>query len=355
MYPQVKINIKKIKHNTEVLIALCKKQNISVTGVTKVFAADEKITESMISGGIDFLADSRIQNLKKLQQFKLEKLLLRIPMHSEVLDVVKYSDISLNSDIKTIEKLNSAAEKLNKRHKIILMIDLGDLREGIMFDYQKLIFDFVEAVIDSEFLDFEGIGVNLACFGGVLVSDNNMNELVNIANLLTNKFNIDINTITGGNSSSIYFLDSLPNDINNLRLGESIVLGRETAFGKNIKNTYQDAFILEAEIIEIFNKPSAPIGETGMNSFGEKILFEDRGIICHALLAIGKQDINPDTIFPADNNIEIIGASSDHLVLEIKKTDYHVGDIINFNLNYESVLRIMTSNYIEKVYIYNPH
>jgi ornithine racemase len=103
MYPKVKIDLEKIKHNSQILVGLCKKHNVSVTGVTKVFAADEKIVEAMINSGVNYLADSRIQNLKKLQHFDLKKTLLRIPMQSEVDDVVKYSDISLNSELKTIE------------------------------------------------------------------------------------------------------------------------------------------------------------------------------------------------------------------------------------------------------------
>jgi ornithine racemase len=351
MYPRVKINLLKIKSNTQALVELCNSFNILVTGVTKVFAADTKVTESLISGGINILADSRIQNLKKLQYFNLKKALLRIPMQSEVLDVVKYSDISFNSNIETVKKLNLAAKEINKSHKIILMIDLGDLREGVMFDNKEYISNFVKTVIKSEFLDFEGIGANLACFGGVMVSEKNMESLVNIAKSISTEFNIDIHTISGGNSASIHFLNTLPTEINNLRLGESIVLGRETAFGKIIKNTYSDALQLETEIIELFNKPSVPIGKISMNAFGEIPEFKDKGIIKHGLLAIGKQDINPDSIFPINNDVKIIGASSDHLVIEIKKTDYKVGDILKFSLNYESVLRTMTSNYIEKEYI----
>ena len=350
MYPRIIINLDKIKHNTQVLIRLCKEKNISISGVTKVFAADEIITKALISGGIKSLSDSRIQNLKKLQQFKMEKILLRIPMQSELTDVVKYSDISLNSDIETVMKLNMAAKKLDKYHKIILMIDLGDLREGVMFNKKEYILEFVETVLNSRHLEFEGIGVNLACFGGVLVSKENMSALINITKSISQKFNIDISTISGGNSASIHFIKILPPEVNHLRLGESILLGRETAFGKHINNTYNDAFILETEIVELFEKPSVPIGKISMNSFGEVPKFKDKGIILHALLAIGKQDINPDSIFPTNNAIEIIGASSDHLVIEIKKEGYKVGDIIKFDLNYESLLRTMTSNYIEKKY-----
>ena len=352
MYPLVTINITKIKHNTCVLMELCKKNNISVTGVTKVIAADNRITEALISGGINFLGDSRIQNLKNLQHYNLNKFLLRIPMQSEVTDVIKFSDISLNSDIETIKKLDIAAKVLGKRHGIILMIDLGDLREGIMFTNKELIFEFVKTVLDSDFLDFEGIGTNLACFGGVLASDKNMKKLISISYSISQHFDIDINFISGGNSASINLVNSLPKEINNLRLGESIVLGRETAFGKQIPNTYKDAFVLKAEIIELYQKPSVPIGNISLNAFGETPVFEDKGSVTKALLGIGRQDMNPDSLSPTDKNIEIIGASSDHLVLEIKNNEYKVGDIIEFTLNYESILRIMTSCYVEKEYIY---
>ena len=271
-------------------------------------------------------------------------------MQSEAEDVIKYSNISLNSEIQTLKYLNSAAKKLNKRHKIILMIDLGDLREGIMFDNKKVILDFVQAVLNLDFLHFEGIGTNLACFGGVLASKRNMSQLVDIAKYITQEFDIEINTISGSNSASLHFLDILPKEINNLRLGESILLGRETAYGNQIVNTYHDSFILEAEIIELFKKPSVPIGTISMNAFGEIPEFEDKGIIHHSLLGIGKQDINLDSIIPFDDKLHIIGASSDHLIMEIKNPFYKVGDIIQFKLNYESILRTMTSDYINKEY-----
>ena len=110
---------------------------------------------------------------------------------------------------------------------------------------------------------------------------------------------------------------------------------------------------MQAEIIEIKRKPSVPTGEIGLDAFFRKPVFEDRGIRKRALLAIGRQDVDLDQIKPCDEEIEIIGASSDHLIVDVDSCsrDYRVGDIIEFNLNYVSILRLMTSEYVRKVII----
>lgn len=351
MYPKVKIDLEKIKHNTEVLTKLCQKYSISISGVTKAVSADKRITEAMISGGIRHLADSRIQNLKRMKDFDIKKMMLRLPMKSEISEVVLYADYSLNSEINTIKGLNSAAKKEGVIHGIILMIDVGDLREGIWFKNQNSIIDAVKTVLSAKNLSLVGIGTNLACFGGVLTSRENMKILKETAELIEDKFNINLSIISAGNSATIRFLDILPERVNNLRLGESILLGRETAFGETIENTNPDAFLLEAQLVELYNKPSIPVGRIGFNAFSEVPEFLDRGEIKKGLLAIGRQDINPESITPIDEDIVIMGASSDHLSIEVNNSKYKIGDTVKFSLNYEGILRTMTSDYIEKEYV----
>ncbi|KPU28038.1 alanine racemase [Caloranaerobacter sp. TR13] len=352
-YPCVEISLDKIKHNTEKLVELCEKNKINVAGVTKVFCGEPKIAKIMVDGGVQILADSRIENLIKLREIEIPKMLLRLPMISEVDDVVRYSDISLNSELKTIKELSKKAVELNKNHKIILMIDLGDLREGI-FD-EKEIFSVVSDILNLDGIKLIGIGTNLTCYGGVIPKYENLSRLVEIKKDIEMKFNIKLDIISGGNSSSLYLLQTgeMPKDVNQLRLGESIVLGRETAFGKNIHNTYDDCFKLIVEIIEVKEKPSVPIGEIGMDAFGNKPSFVDRGIVKRAICAIGKQDIDLGDIIPYDKNIEILGASSDHLILDITEceNDYYVGDIIEFKLTYGGILKVMTSEYVKKIFI----
>ncbi|EOD01389.1 ornithine racemase Orr [Caldisalinibacter kiritimatiensis] len=349
-YPKIRISLKKIKYNTKRLVTLSSKYGIKIAGVTKVFCAYPKIAKALVEGGVEYLADSRIENLKKIRDIDVPKMLLRLPMISQAEKVVELSDVSLNSELATIKELSKKALEKGKQHKIILMIDLGDLREGI-FEEEE-IFDTVEIIMKLNGVKLIGIGTNLTCYGGVMPSKDNLGRLTNIARKIESKFKTKLDIISGGNSSSIYLMEKgdIPEGINQLRLGESIILGRETAYGENIEDTYSDCFKLIVEIIEIKEKPSVPIGEIGMDAFGNKPTFEDKGIRKRAICAIGKQDVNIDDITADDTNIEILGASSDHLILDITDStkDYKVGDKVTFNLAYGGILSSMTSEYVHK-------
>jgi len=138
-YPKVEINLSKIEHNAKRMVELCKTHDIEVTAVTKGFCAHPQIVEAILRSGIKMLADSRISNLKKFREFQVPKMLLRIPMISELDYVVEYADIVLISEIETARVLGRKAINKNKRQKVIIMVDLGDLREGFWLD------DVVEA------------------------------------------------------------------------------------------------------------------------------------------------------------------------------------------------------------------
>lgn len=347
--PRIEVNLNKVKHNTSELKKMCHGKNIQLAGVTKVFCGIPKIAEVMVEGGVDMLADSRIENLKKLENIKIPKLLLRLPMMSQVEDVVKYTDISLNSELQTIERLSMEAIKQGKEHNIVLMVDLGDLREGV---WKSDVIHTVKEILKLEGIKLMGIGTNLTCYGGVIPSNENLGELSELATTIEKEFDITLEIISGGNSSSLYVLEKgeMPEKINHLRLGEAIVLGRETAYGEAIKDTYQDAFTFVAEIIELKEKPSVPIGEIGMDAFGNTPTFEDKGIRKRAILAVGRQDVSVDNLNPIDEKMEILGASSDHLIVDVTdaKEDLKVGDEIRFNVEYGALLQLITSEYIYK-------
>lgn len=350
-YPSVLINLEKLKKNTSTIVELCSKHNILVTGVTKAFCGIPQITNAMVNGGISFIADSRIENLKKSKCFHLPKILLRLPMLSQVNDVVKYSDISLNSEYDTIVALSNAANNMDLVHKIILMVDVGDLREGIL---PEECLNLVEKILSLKGIELYGLGTNLNCYGGVIPSSENLNILVTLKNKIKEKFNLEIKLLSGGNSGSLHLLESnqIPSEINNLRLGESILRGMETSYGKYIDNTFDDIFTFSAEIVELKEKPSVPAGELGLDSFGNKPNFTDRGIIKRAIVACGKQDVNIDGLRPLDDFIEILGASSDHMILDVTKSEvnYKVGDIVTFSLEYGALLSAFTSEYVLKFY-----
>lgn len=350
-YPCVEVNLSKITHNAKEVLSMCNKKGINVIGVTKVFCAEESIVQAILNGGITHIGDSRIQNLKKLKDIDCKKTLLRISMESEAEDVVKYSDISMNSELNTIQVLSRAAKSLNKVHNIVLMVDVGDLREGVLVDD---VISVVREILKLDNIKLLGLGTNVTCYGGVLPDKNNLGKLIKLKNDIKSLFNIELPIISGGNSSSLYMVlnNTMPKEINQLRIGEGIVLGRETAFGEPISNCYDDAFILKGEIVEIKNKPTVPTGTIGMDAFGQKPHFEDKGIRKRAIIAIGRQDIRVEGLIPLDRNISIFGASSDHLILDVTDStkQLKVGDIVEFKIDYGCLLAAMTSQYVKKYY-----
>jgi predicted amino acid racemase len=350
MYPQIVIDVEKYRHNLQHLLNLVHQRNMTMLAVSKVFCADQHLIDVMNEEQVDFIADSRIENLQSIST-NIPKVLLRIPMPSEVEDVVSYSNISLNSEMKTIVMLNEAAKRQNIHHDIILMIDLGDLREGIIDENE--IYKAVHSIMQLQHIKLRGIGTNLTCYGGVIPTEEILNRLVNYKHQIEERFELKLDIISGGNSSNIALLsqNQLPKGINNIRLGESIVLGRETAFGDYLDQMYTDIFTLHAEIVEIKTKPSIPIGTIGMNSFGKVPIFKDKGEMKRAIIGIGTQDVDHTELIPYDT-IEAIGSSSDHIILDVTDSinDYQVGDIVSFRLTYSSILSLMTSKYVKKVF-----
>lgn len=352
-YPRLIIDTEIIKKNVETVVKKCKQSGIDVVGVTKGFCADKRIVKAFVDGGVSFLGDSRIENFISLRKFDIPKMMLRLPMISEADNVVKYTDISLNSELETINALNKASVLANKIHKVILMVDLGDLREG--FFYEEGLLDIVEEVLKFENIEFMGLGTNLTCFGGVIPEISSMNKLNNLANEIERRYGVRSNIISGGNSSTLYLLkNGKIEGINNLRLGESLLLGKETSYDTQIEGTSSKGFLLEVEIIEKKYKPSIPVGKIGRDAFGDTPTFIDKGLRKRLICAIGRQDVKIQSIISLDENLLLLGASSDHLIIDAteSETDYNVGEIISFNLKYSGILSSMTSKYVKKIFIW---
>lgn len=351
-YPRITADLKKIKHNVDMLLALCAENGVSIAAVTKVVCADERIVRVLEESNVTMLADARTENLARLNTSK-PKLLLRAPAPDEAEETVELADISLVSEIVTIRALGAAARATGKTHAIILMIDLGDLREGLLFLDREAIYQAADAAKEEEGIELLGIGTNLTCYGAIIPDESNLGELCNIADALRAHTGLPIPIVSGGNSSSLGLLKRgvVPECINHLRLGESIMLGSDTAACRVMNGLYGDAFTLSTRLIEVQRKPSVPIGESGANAFGEHPTFESQGEQIRGICKIGRQDTVADGLAPLDPNIKMIGASSDHLIVDLTRAKpYHVGDILDFTPDYGALLRAYTSPYVYRAY-----
>ncbi|WP_242035089.1 alanine/ornithine racemase family PLP-dependent enzyme [Mesobacillus harenae] len=351
MSSRVEIDLVKLGSNVEVLLKLYGAKQIGIMGVTKGICGTPKIAQVLVSKGIQLLADSKIGNLKKMREadIKAELVLLRTPSLSETDLVIKYADISINTELAVIKSLSAAALRRDVQHKIILMIDMGDMREGILpVDLSP----FIEEVLLLPAIKIVGIGANFACLGGVIPTDEKMKSLCLLAAHTQAVYQLPLAYISGGNSANYnWFLVSENNGtINNLRLGESIFLGRETLGRTKIPDMFTDVFTFVAEVIESKMKSSVPDGDTGQNAFGESPQFQNRGLIRRAILGVGCQDVLVTGLTPR-LDIEILGSSSDHTVIDSKRADLQVGDEVRFDLNYGALLSVMTSSDVDKLYI----
>jgi predicted amino acid racemase len=351
--PYLEIDLKKIEANARRITEKCSEIGIDVLGVTKGFAALPRIVTAMKHGGIKKLADARLENIIDLrkQRFSQSITLLRIPRLSSVGDVVSFADCSVNSEYSVIKALSDTAAQKGIHHDIILMIDVGDLREGVLPEEAAAL---AEKAAKLRGVIVRGIGTNMGCFGGILPTQQNLNLLLDIKKEIEEKAGIELDVISGGGTSSLKLVDNgtIPKGITQLRIGEGILLGTDTTHDFEIPWLDQDAFLLRTEVIEVKSKPSVPIGERGKDAFGNKPMFPDKGLRKRAILALGKQDVNIEGLIPADKTMHILGASSDHLIIDVTDSGntVAVGDMITFRLKYQGLLTSCSSKYIKKIY-----
>jgi ornithine racemase len=366
-YPMLEINLKKLQDNVKYEVDLLCKLGIEVMGVNKVFNGLYETAEATVKAGMKVIAESRVNNLKKLKNLSCEKALLRTPALSEIEDVVKYADISLNSEIEVVKAISEEAVRQKRIHKILIMLDLGDIREGIWFENKEEIEDFIEEAIKLPNIEIYGIGSNFSCYGTILPSIENINLMVNIARGLESKFNIKFKYLSAGNATTYHLIDKgiFLEGINNLRIGALHEFGIEYVCGNYVDGFYHsnmdvnkyvsNLYIFKAEIIELNTKPTVPVGELGVDAFLKKKSFVDRGKRKRAILAFGKQDVSYENLQPVDCKIEILGQTSDHTIIDIEDCSkvYNLGDIIDFEIDYTALMLVCNSADIQKSYIYD--
>lgn len=358
-YPQVEIDLNKIFENAKLLTQLAEKNGIEICGVVKGSDSSPLIAKRFMEAGCTSIGDSRIEKIAMMKESGVDAqmLLLRLPMLCEAEHVVAYADISLNSEKMVLEALNEQALKQDKIHKVILMMDLGDLREGYYDKYEMTdTAKYVEEELKG--LRLHGIGTNLGCFGAIRPSSHNLTQLCEIAKSIEDKIGRKLDIVSGGATSSLTLLydEKMPEGINHLRVGEGILLARDLPdiWNYEMKGFNQHNFTLRAQIIEIKEKPSHPVGEIFIDAFGNTPEYEDRGIRKRALAAIGKKDIgHHESLIPRLEGLTVEGSSSDHLIMDITdcKTSLKVGDIVEFDMYYQSMLYLTSSESVKKIYI----
>ncbi|MEW6243481.1 MAG: alanine racemase [Bacillota bacterium] len=352
--PRIEVRLSDITFNAEQIIRLAQRSGVEVVGVTKAFHGDVNIARAMLEGGIKKLADSRLASIATLRKAfpSVPVMLIRSPGYHECEEAVRLADVSLISSVKTAEWLDQAAKSQGVTHDVVLMVDLGDLREGVLPEHAV---DVGRQICALRNVRLVGLGAELGCIAGVLPSPPAIHTLRQVRAELQSMCEVELDVMSPGSSSALFLLEQgeMPDFVNQLRIGSVILTGTDDMRGRIIPWLRHHAFMLVAELLEVYTKHSAPFGPLGTNAFGEMPVYEDLGMRKRGILSLGRVDCHDGDLTPLDEGVRLLGISSDHAALDLTdcRRDFQVGDEVAFHIGYTSIVRCFTSPFVHRYYI----
>jgi predicted amino acid racemase len=353
----IELHKERLVHNFEFLNNLFLKYDKEWGVVSKILCGNRVFIKELLDLGVKEVHDSRISNLKVIKSINpdIQTVYIKPPAKKAIRSLVTYADVSFNTEADTIKLISEEAVRQHKIHSVIIMIEMGDLREGVMGEN---LIDFYAQIFKQPNIKVIGIGTNLNCLSGVMPSHDKLIQLSLYKQLIEATFKRQIPWVTAGSSVTLplLFKKMVPHGSNHFRIGESLYFGNNLVTGKTIKDMKTDVFKLHAQIIELIEKPIVPMGEIGVNVAGETPEINDKDFgktTYRAIIDLGLLDIDMNNIFPVNKSISFAGASSDMIVMDLgeNKKKLKVGDYISFRLNYMGALTILNSNYIDKIVV----
>lgn len=352
-YPELEIDLALLRGNAEAVVSRCRARGIRVCGVIKGAEGLPEVARTMRAAGVESLGTSRLEQVARCRAAGIEGpwLLIRIPGLTEVHDAVALCDGSLQSEWTTLLAVEEECLRQNKIHHVIVMVDLGDLREGY-WDKEEFVDVCVRVEKELPHVHLAGVGVNLSCYGSTKPTPEKMSQLVTLAHRVEERIGRKLDVVSGGATSSYTLVHwgTMPEGVNHLRIGEAILLGKDLQVDWGIRDMdylRMDALTLRAEVVEVKVKPTYPVGELVIDAFGRKPTYIDRGMRRRAVLALGRADVGDlETLIPREEGQIVLGGSSDHCIVDIEECPrrLEVGDIVEFSLCYSHMLYATARN-----------
>jgi predicted amino acid racemase len=356
----LRINVARILSNIRKLNAHLGRYGKSWTLVTKLLSGHEPTLHRLVNDPavetLHSVADSRLSGLMKVKLLRPDvvTMYLKPPPLRLVRSVVRYADISLNSSLDTIRALNEAAAEAGRRHRVVIMLEMGELREGVV---AERIFDFYADVLELKNIQIAGIGTNLGCMHGVEPNYDKLIQLSLYRQLLEARLGVKLELVSGGSSITLPLLGrhKVPAGMNHFRIGEAALLGTTPLTGKRFRDLSTDAFDFVGQVLELERKPSLPEGTIGEGGVGRTETPERDELLHRVIVDFGTVDVDVDHLTPRDPRLKFAGATSDMAVYTLGadldragRRMYRVGEAVRFKPDYMGAARLMHSKYIEK-------
>lgn len=350
---RIEVDCGRIRRNTEAVVQMCAPRGIAVVGVTKACCGHPDVARAMVAGGVAMLGESRLKNIRRLRSAGIESevMMLRLPRLSEADEVVGLTQVSLNSQVDTVKALSRTAGTQGLVHRVILMVETGDRREGVMPERAVSV---AGAMATLPHIELVGVGANVICIAGVLPTEENTQLVVDVGREIERRLGIELPVVSAGNSASLALIlrGEMPAEANQLRVGGALLTGEIDSTGEwPDALPHHDAFRVSAEVVEVETKPSIPAGRLAPNAFGEVPMWKDQGMRRRAILALGRQDVQVESLVPHRAGITFVGASSDHLVLDVTEAEppVRLGETLVFRPLYGAIATAMASATAEQI------
>lgn len=362
------ISLAAINENLEKLNALMQSRNKQWTLIVKVLGSHQETLARLLKlpalKQIHSIGVSHWETLKLIKDIDPATLTMFIkpPALSYLKKIVRYADVSFNSSLSTILALNTEAQKLGIIHKIVVTIEMGEIREGI---HRENLITFYEKVFNLPHIEVVGLATNLGCMHGIRPTFDKLIQLTLYKQILEYKFNHKLPLVSGGSSITLPLLlmDKVPQEMNHFRIGEAAFLGTSPLYNKQFEDLRCDAFEFEADIVELYSKESVPDGEITDSAVGthtianhsetETVELASSARSFKAICDFGMLNVNAQHLTPKDDKVKFFGNSSDLTVFDLgeERPGYRTGDSLLFSPDYTAVASLMLSPYVEKRFI----
>ncbi len=319
------VDLSAITRNASRTVELARRVGCTVAGVTKGVAGHPEVARALVAGGVEMLADSRLEHLERLRQdgIRTPLLLIRSPAPAEAGRTVELADSSLNAAVEVVEALSIEARMRGRTHGVILMVDLHTGREGLPPPRVPFAACRIGALPGIRLL---GLGAYFPMTSGPELQREGIEELVRLARRVEAETERPLALLSGGSSNvfrSLAVEGRTNPGINHLRIGTAILLGFHSSLDPVTLPGYErDTFRLEAEVIEV-------------KEGGEP----------EAILALGTIETEPRFLFPLRDGVAVREATSDHLLVRLPGK-VRTGDRLAFRLGYPALCRLAASPYV---------
>jgi predicted amino acid racemase len=327
----------KIRDNAAAMVRMCGERGVRLAAVTKCVCGEPDIVRAILAGGVEQLADSRLSNVRRMRAAGIDApvLLLRLPLPDEAADVVRLTQCSINSEEVTLRALSAAAVAQGTSHDVLIMVESGDRREGVM---PERVEPLCRLVLELPGLDLAGLATSFNCLCGVLPTVASQQRFADLATVTETALGLRFRSVSAGHTNNVRFVldGTMAQRVDHLRVGEAILFGTDELSDIVLPVPHHDTFHAYARVIEVQDKPSAPEGPVGKDAFNRVHEWPDLGIRRRAILELGEIDLSIDDLAPVRPDVTVVGASSDHAVVDVTGAEppVQVGDELAFDCAY---------------------